>query len=73
MVGGDVVNGVGCRCTRVDLHGARLDAVDVGLDAEVEVGLRAGDRGAEIVVGVPCLDDGGIGAIDLDDGRCAGC
>ena len=41
----------------------------IGLDAEVEVGLRAGDGGAEVVVGGADLDDGGVVAVDLDDGR----
>lgn len=35
-------------------------AVQIGRDAEVEVLLRAGDCRAEIVVGVPYLDGGGV-------------
>jgi hypothetical protein len=53
---------------RVDLDRVGRDAVDEGLDAQVEVGLRAGDRSAQVGVGVPCLDDGGIVAVDLDGG-----
>ena len=70
MVGGDVVDGVGCGLAGVDLHGAHCGAVDEGLDAEVEVGLRAGDGGAEVVIGGADLDDGGVVAVDLDDGGC---
>jgi hypothetical protein len=47
-------------------------AVEIGLDAEVEVGLRACDRGAEVVVRVPYLDDGGVIAVDVDRGRRVG-
>ena len=42
--GGDVGDGVGCHGARVDLHRVHLSAVDVGRDAEIEVGLRAGRR-----------------------------
>ena len=31
--------------------------------------LRAGDRCAEIGIGIPYLDNGGVVAVDLDDGR----
>ena len=72
MVGDDVVDRVGRYRAGVDLHGARFNAVDVGRDAEVEVGLRAGDRGAEVVVGIAHLDDGGVVAVDLNDGRRVG-
>jgi hypothetical protein len=47
----------------------RRAAVHRYLDAQVEVGLRAGDGGAEIVVGVADLDDRGVVAVDLNDGR----
>ena len=60
MVGGDVLNSVGCCGARVDLHWAHISAVDVCGDPEVEGRLRAGDRGAEVVVRVPYLDDGGV-------------
>jgi hypothetical protein len=39
LVGGDVGDGVGGHCARIDLHGAHGGAVDEGLDVEVEVGL----------------------------------
>jgi hypothetical protein len=48
---GDKLNGVGGYCARVELDRVHQRAVDVGSNAEVEVGLRAGDGGAEIVVG----------------------
>ncbi len=51
LVGGDVVDGVGCGFCCVDDDVAGERAVQIGRDAEVEVGLRAGDRGAEVVVG----------------------
>ena len=38
MVGGDVVDGVGCDFRRVDDDVAGECAVQIGLDAEVEVG-----------------------------------
>ncbi|MGD0027271.1 MAG: hypothetical protein ABSC37_22060 [Xanthobacteraceae bacterium] len=44
MIGGDVVDGVGCDLARVDDDVARESAVEIGLDAEVEVLLRAGDN-----------------------------
>jgi hypothetical protein len=47
LIGGDVVDGVGCGLGRVDLDGVHGRAVDVGGDAEVEVGLRPLDDGAE--------------------------
>jgi hypothetical protein len=50
-VGGDVVDGVGGHCARVEHDVANRRAVEEGLDAEVEVGLRAGDRGAQVGVG----------------------
>jgi hypothetical protein len=43
------------------------------VDAEVEVGLRAGDRGAEVGVARADLDDGRIVAVNVDDGRGIGC
>jgi hypothetical protein len=46
LIRGDVGDGVGCCGAGVDLHWAHFASVDVGCDAEVEVGLRAGD-GAE--------------------------
>jgi hypothetical protein len=72
LVGGDVVNRVGCDLGRVDDDVAYECAVEIGLDAEVEVGLRACDRGAEVVVRVPYLDDGGVIAVDVDRGRRVG-
>jgi len=53
LVGGDVVDGVGCRCAGVDLHWAHSLPLTLRCNAEVEVGLRAGDGGAD-------LDDGGV-------------
>jgi hypothetical protein len=47
-------------------------AVDEGLDAEVEVRLRPGYRGAQVDIGVADVDDGGVVTGDLDDGRPAG-
>ncbi len=41
LVGGDVVDGVGCGFRGADLHRAHFNVVDVGLDAEVEVCLWA--------------------------------
>ena len=38
----------------------------MGRDAEVEIGLRAGDGGAEVVVGVPYLDGGGGRQLSLN-------
>ena len=60
MVGGDVVDVVGGGLGGVDLYRRHGDAVDEGLDAEVEVGLRCCDRRAEVLVAVPHLDDGGV-------------
>ncbi len=40
MVGGDVVDGVGCGFRGVELHRVHLNAVDECLDAQVEVLLR---------------------------------
>jgi hypothetical protein len=72
VVGGDVVDGVrGCGA-RVEQNGGYERAVEEGFDAEVEVGLGTGDRGAEVGVAVADVDDGWIIAVDLDDGRCAG-
>ncbi len=69
MVGGDVIDSVGCYfCCDYD-NVARESAVQLGLDAEVEVLLRAGDCRAEIVVGGADLDDGGVVAVDGDGGR----
>jgi len=44
LVGGDVVDGVGCGLGGVDDDVAWESAVEIGLDAEVAVGLRAGDN-----------------------------
>ena len=68
-VGDDVLNGVGGGLGGVDFHRTHLRAVDVCRDAEVEVGLRAGDGCAEVVVGGADLDDRRVRAVDLDDGR----
>jgi hypothetical protein len=57
---------------RVEHDGGYELAVDEGLDTEVEVGLRAGDRGAQVDIGVADVDDGGVVTGDLDDGRRAG-
>ena len=63
MVGGDVGDGVGrCFC-RVYDDVARESAVEEGFDAEVEVLFGAGDGGAEVGIGVPYLDDGGVGTV----------
>ena len=69
LVGDDIGDGVGCRRARVDLHRVHFGAVDVGDDAEVEVGLRAGDGRTEIGVRVANIDGGRIAAVDLDDRR----
>ena len=68
-VGDDVLNGVGGCGARVDLHRAHRHAVDVCRDPKVEIGLRAGDSGVEVVVGGTDVDDRGVAAVDLDDGR----
>jgi hypothetical protein len=60
LVGGDVIYCVGCGLGGVDLHRAHLDAVDVGLDAEVEVGLRPRDGRAKVGVGRADLEEGGV-------------
>jgi hypothetical protein len=59
LVGRDVLNGVGCGLGRVQVDGVHRCAVDIGGDAEIEVGLRAGDDCAEVVVGSADVDDGG--------------
>lgn len=66
-VRGDVVDGVGGRLGSVDDDVGDERAVEEGLDAEVEVLLRAGDGGAEIVVGVADVDVRGVVALDFDD------
>ena len=43
MVGGDVVDGVGCHFRGVEDDVAYEGAAEEGFDAEVGVGLRAGD------------------------------
>jgi hypothetical protein len=68
LVCGDVVDGVGCCGVRVDPYWACFNAVDVGRDAEIEIGSWAGNRRAEVVVGVPYLNDRGIVAVDLNNG-----
>ena len=68
---GHDVGGVGCCGGRVDLDGGHSSAVDECLDAEVEVGLGTGDGGAEVLVAVADVDDGGVVAVDLDDWRLA--
>ncbi len=47
-------------------------AIEECFDAEVEVGLRAGNRGAQVSIGVTGVDDGRVVAVDLDHGRSAG-
>jgi hypothetical protein len=54
LVGRNVGDGVGRQGAGVELDWVHRCAVDVGCDAEVEVGLRAGDGGA-------ALDDGVLG------------
>jgi hypothetical protein len=71
-VGGDVVDDVGGYATRVENDVADECAVEEGLDTEVEIGLRGGDGRAQVGIGVADVDDGGVVAIDLDDGRCVG-
>lgn len=68
-VRGDVVDSVGGRLGRVDDDVGDERAVEEGLDAEVEVLLRAGDGGAEVVVGTADTDVRGVRAVDRDDGR----
>jgi len=65
LVGCDVVDGVGRGLGGVDDDVAREGAVQIGFDAEVEVGCWAGDGRAEVAVAVPYLDVCGIGA-DVD-------
>ena len=75
-VGRDVVDGVGRHAARVDDDIGHELAVEEGFDAEVEVGRRAGDRGAEVGVGVADMDDRRVVAVDSDDGpitRCSRC
>ena len=69
MVGGDVLNGVGGGLCGVELDGVHRGAVDLGGDAEVEVGLWAGDGCAEVAVRGADVDDGGIVAVDLQHRR----
>jgi hypothetical protein len=71
-VGGDVVDGVGGYAARVDDDVRYEGAVEQGLDVQVEVGLRASNRGAQVGVAVVDVDGGGVVAVDLDDGRGAG-
>jgi hypothetical protein len=66
LVGGDVIDGVGCDLGRVDLYGAHFSAIDVCRDAEVEVSLRARDCRAEVVVGSADLHDCRVVAVYLD-------
>lgn len=73
MVGGDVVDRVGCYGTGVDLHRTRFYSVHVCCDPEVEVGCGRGDDSAGVVVGVRYLDDGGVVAVDLDSAHDALC
>jgi hypothetical protein len=54
------LNGVGGCLGGVDDDGAHGCAIEEGLDAEVEIGLWAGDGGAEVGVGIADLDDGGL-------------
>ena len=54
---------------RVDDDVARESAVEIGRDAEVEIGFWPGDGGAEVVVGLPYLDDGGVVAVDGEGRR----
>jgi hypothetical protein len=56
LVGGDVLNDVGCGCARVDDDVAHERAVEEGFYAEVEVGKWRGDYRAEVVVGVADVD-----------------
>jgi hypothetical protein len=66
--GHDVVDGVGCGLGGVERDSADKRAIQVSRDAEVEVGFRAGDGGAEVGVGGADLDDGGVSAIQLVPG-----
>jgi hypothetical protein len=56
LIGDDVGNGVGGDLGGIDLDGRHCGAVEEGLDAEVEVVLRAGNGHAEV---------GGVGGADL--------
>jgi hypothetical protein len=56
-VGGDVLNGVGRHLRGIYLNCGDRCAVQERANTEVEVGFRAGNRGAEIVVGVADVDD----------------
>jgi len=56
-VGGHVVDGVGGHAARVEDDVGHEGAVEERLDAEVEVGLRAGDGGTEVGVAVADMDD----------------
>jgi hypothetical protein len=72
LVDDDIGDGVSCDLAGVDLNGGRCDAVHEGLDAEVEVLLRAGDRRAKVLIGCPNVDRRGIGSVDGDDWRGVG-
>ncbi len=67
MVGRDIIDRIGGRGAGVDHDGVLKGAIEIGLDAEVEIGLRAGNRRSEVAVARADLDDGGVVAIDLDD------
>ena len=71
-VGHDVGDGVGRGGAGVELDGALKRAVEVGLNAEVEIGLGAGDGRSEVGVARADLDDGRVVAVDLDHGRGVG-
>jgi hypothetical protein len=43
LIGDDVIDGIRCRRTRVDLHRAGFNSIHVGRDAKIEIRLRAGD------------------------------
>jgi len=62
------LNGVGGDVGGVDDDVADERAVEEVLQAEVEVGCRAGDGGAEVLVGRSDRDVRRVVAVGLDDG-----
>jgi hypothetical protein len=69
LVGGDVGDGVGCCGAGIELDWVHRRAVDVGGDAEVEVGLRACDGCAKVGVRGADLDDRRVVAVHLQHRR----
>ena len=70
LVGDDVVDRIGRSLRSFDREGRHRDAIEIGGNVQVEVGLRAGDRRAEVTVARADLDDGGVCSVDLNNWRC---